>query len=189
MARVSTAEFKKGMHIVYRDEPWQISELEFVNPGKGSAFYRTKLRNVGTGRTVDFTFKSGESVEQYDVYSKDLQFLYRDGDILTFMDPDTYNQIPMNVSVAGDLVDFLKDGESYQVLLHEDEGIGLKISKRVVLRVEYTEDAARGNTVANVLKPAQLENGITVNVPAFVKTGDKIAVNPETREYLERAND
>ena len=89
MARVSTAEFKKGMHIVYRDEPWQITEMEFVNPGKGTAFFRTKLRSVGTGRTVDFTFKSGESVEQYDVYSKDLQFLYRDGDILTFMDPDT----------------------------------------------------------------------------------------------------
>src|ERR671933_48710 len=150
MVKVSTAEFRKGMHIVYRDEPWQIAEMEFVNPGKGSAFYRTKLRNVGTGRTVDFTFKSGESVEQYDVYSK--------------------------------------DGESYQVLLHDDEGIGLRMPKRVVLTVEYTEDAARGNTVANVLKPAQLDNGVTVMVPAFVKNGDRIAVNPETREYLERAN-
>jgi elongation factor P len=188
MAKVSTAEFKKGMHIIYRDEPWQIAELEFVNPGKGSAFYRTKLRNVGTGRTVDFTFKSGESVEQYDVYSKDLQFLYRDGEILHFMDPDNYNQIQMAASVAGDQIDFMKDGESYQVLLHDEEGIGLKMPKRVVLTVEYTEDAARGNTVANVLKPAKLDNGVTVNVPAFVKNGDKIAVNPETREYLERAN-
>jgi len=188
MAKVSTAEFKKGMHIIYRDEPWQITELEFVNPGKGSAFYRTKLRNLGTGRTVDFTFKSGESVEQYDVYSKDLQYLYRDGDILTFMDPDNFNQISMNVSVAGDQVDFMKESESYQVLLHEDEGIGLRMPKRVVVTVEYTEDAARGNTVANVLKPAQCDNGITINVPAFVKNGDKIAVNPETREYLERAN-
>jgi elongation factor P len=188
MAKVSTAEFKKGMHIIYREEPWQIAEMEFVNPGKGTAFYRTKLRNVGTGRTVDFTFKSGESVEQYDVYSKDLQFLYRDGDILTFMDPDNFNQIQMNVSVAGDLVDFIKEGESYQVLLHDDEGIGLRMPKRVVLTVEYTEDAARGNTVSNVLKPAKLDNGVTVHVPAFVKNGDKIAVNPETREYLERAN-
>ena len=73
MAKISTAEFKKGMHIIYRDEPWQISELEFVNPGKGSAFFRTKLRNVGTGRTVDFTFKSGESVEQYDVLFCDVR--------------------------------------------------------------------------------------------------------------------
>jgi elongation factor P len=189
MVKVSTAEFKKGMHIIYRDEPWQIAELEFVNPGKGSAFYRTKLRNVGSGRLVDFTFKSGESVEQYDVYSKDLQYLYRDGDILYFMDPDNYNQIQMNASVVGDQVDFMKDGESYQVLLHDDQGIGLKMPKRVVLTVEYTEEAARGNTVANVLKPAQLDNGVTVMVPAFVKTGDKIAVNPETREYMERAND
>lgn len=187
MVRVSTAEFKKGMHIVYRDEPWQIAEMEFVNPGKGSAFYRTKLRNVGTGRTVDFTFKSGEMVEQYEVYSKDLQYLFRDGDTLTFMDPDTYNQIPMKADVAGAGAEFMKEGESYQVLLHEDEGIGLRLPKKVVQTVEYTEDAARGNTVANVLKPATLDNGVTVMVPAFVKNGDKIAVNPETREYLERA--
>jgi elongation factor P len=177
------------MHIVHRDEPWQITEFEFVNPGKGSAFYRTKLRNVSSGRTVDFTFKSGEAVEQYDVYSKDLQFLYRDGDLLTFMDPDSYNQIQMQVAVAGDQVDFMRDGEQYQVLLHEEQGIGLRMPKRVVLTVEYTEDAARGNTVANVLKPAKLDNGVTVMVPAFVKNGDRVAVNPETRDYLERANE
>src|SRR6266508_3915871 len=145
MVKVSTAEFKKGMHIIYREEPWQIAEMEFVNPGKGSAFYRTKLRNVGTGRTVEFTFKSGEAVEQYDVYTKDLQYLYRDGDNLVFMDPDNYNQIQMRAAVAGDPVDFMRESESYQVLLHEDEGIGIKMPKRVVLTVEYTEDAARGN--------------------------------------------
>ena len=187
MVKASTAEFKRGMHIIHRDEPWQIVELEFVNPGKGSAFFRTKLRSVQTGRTVDFTFKSGEAVEQYEVYSKDLQYLYRDGDLLHFMDPDTYNQIQMRADVAGEAVDFLRDGEPYQVLLHEEEGIGLKMPKRVVLTVEYTEDAARGNTVANVLKPARLENGAEVMVPAFVKAGDRIAVNPETRQYLERA--
>jgi elongation factor P len=187
MVKVSTAEFRKGMHIVYRDEPWQIAELEFVNPGKGSAFYRTKLRNLHTGRTVDFTFKSGESVEQYEVYSKDLQYLFRDGELLTFMDPDSYNQIPMKADVAAGAVEFLREGDQYQVLLHDDEGIGLRMPKRVVLTVDYTEEAARGNTVANVLKPAQLDNGVTVMVPAFVKTGDRIAVNPETREYLERA--
>lgn len=189
MVKVSTAEFKRGMHIIYRDEPWQIIELEFVSPGKGSAFYRTKLRNLQTGRTNDITFKSGESLEQYDVYSKDLQYLYRDDETHVFMDPDTYNQISMGATVAGDQGAFLREGEQYQVLLHEDQGIGLRMPKRVVLAVTHTEDAARGNTVSNVLKPADLENGVTVSVPAFVKTGDKIAVNPETREYLERAND
>jgi elongation factor P len=103
------------------------------------------------------------------------------------MDPDTYNQIPMKSSVAGDGAEFMQEGESYQVLLHDDEGIGLRLPKKVIQTVEYTEEAARGNTVANVLKPAQLDNGVTVMVPAFVKNGDKIAVNPETREYLERA--
>ena len=187
MVKVSTADFRKGMHIIHRDEPWQIIDLEFVNPGKGTAFNRTKLRNLGSGRTVEFTFRSGEMLEQYDVYAKDLQYLYRDGDLLTFMDPDSYNQIPMTAAVAGALGEFLREGESYQVLLHDDEGIGLKLPKKVVLTVEYTEEAARGNTVSNVLKHAKLENGVTVMVPAFVKNGDKIAVNPETREYLERA--
>ncbi|TAK25744.1 MAG: elongation factor P [Chloroflexota bacterium] len=186
MVKVTPTEFKRGMHIIHRDEPWQITEHEFVNPGKGSAFHRTKLRNLQTGRTVDFTFKSSESVEQYEVYSKDLQYLYRDGDTLTFMDPDTFNQILMKAAVAG-TPEFLTEGEPYQVLLHEDEGIGLKFPKRVVATVEYTEEAARGNTVAGVMKPATLDNGVIVQVPAFVKNGDKIAVNPETREYLERA--
>ena len=187
MGKVSTAEFRKGMHIIHRDETWQIAEMEFVNPGKGGAFFRTKLKNLASGRTVDFTFRSGESVEQYDVYSKDLQYLYREGDLLTFMDPDTFNQIQMQVSVVGDLVEFMQDGESYQVLLHDEQGVGLRMPKRVVLSVTYTEEAARGNTVQNVLKPASLENGVQVMVPAFVKNGDRIAVNPETREYLERA--
>src|SRR5688500_5130152 len=103
MVKVSTAEFRRGMHIVYRDEPWQIAEVEFVNPGKGSAFYRTKLRSVGSGRLIDFTFKSGESVEQFDVYTKELQFLYREGNLLYFMDPENYNQVPMALDVAGTL--------------------------------------------------------------------------------------
>ena len=186
MVKVTTADFKKGMHIIHRDEPYRIDELEFVNPGKGSAFYRTKLRSLGSGRTLDFTFKSGEAVEQYSVYTKDLQFLYRDGDVLHFMDPDNYNQIQMPAS-AVPAPEFLQDGESYQVLLHEDTGLGVKMPKRVVATVTYTEDAARGNTVAGVSKPATLDNGVVVQVPAFVKNGDKIAVNPETKEYLERA--
>lgn len=186
MVKVTTSEFKKGMHIIHRDEPYRIDELEFVNPGKGTAFYRTKLRSLGSGRTLDFTFKSGEAVEQYSVYTKDLQFLYRDGDQLHFMDPDNYNQIQMEASAVL-APEFLQDGESYQVLLHEDTGLGVKMPKRAVATVQYTEEAARGNTVTGVNKPATLDNGVVVHVPAFVKTGDKIAVNPETKEYLERA--
>jgi elongation factor P len=186
MVKVTTAEFKKGMHIIHREEPYRIDEIEFVNPGKGTAFYRTRLRSLGSGRTLDFTFKSGEAVEQYTVYTKDLQFLYRDGDLLHFMDPDNYNQIQMDASVVA-APEFLLDGESYQVLLHEDTGLGVKMPKRAVATVQYTEEAARGNTVTGVNKPATLDNGVIVQVPAFVKNGDKIAVNPETKEYLERA--
>ena len=186
MAQISTSDFKRGTTVVFQGQPHQMTDVEFVNPGKGSAFFRTKLRNLGSGRTVEHTFKSGEAVEQFDVYTKEMQYLYREEDMLTFMDPENYNQIQMKASTVS-APEFLKEGESYQVLLHDDQGLDVKMPKRVVATVEYTEDAARGNTVTGVSKPATLDNGVVVQVPAFVKNGDKIAVNPETREYLERA--
>jgi elongation factor P len=186
--QVSTTEFRRGLHIVFRDEVFQIVDVEFVNPGKGSAFYRTKLRNMNTGRTIDFTFKSGETVEQYDVYTKDMQFLYRDGDDLHFMDTENYNQIVVPASVAGTAASFLNDGETYTLLLHDDQGIGLKAPKRVVATVAEAMPAARGNTATGLTKSVTLENGLEIDVPAFVETGDRIALNPETLEYLERAS-
>src|ERR1700674_4600792 len=109
--------------------------MEFVNPGKGSAFFRTKLRSMRTGRIVDFTFKSGESVEDYAVMTIDLQFLYRDADHLIFMDPNTYNQFTAEAGVIGDLVDFLRENDTYPIMLHDDQVVGIRAPKRIVLKV------------------------------------------------------
>ena len=185
--QVTTSEFRRGMHIIFRDEPYQIGELEFVNPGKGSAFYRTKLRSLNTSRVIEFTFKSGESVELYDVHTRDMQYLYREGDELYFMDPQTYNQITMRAQVAGNAANFLQDGATYTLLLHEDEGIGLRAPKRVVVTVAEALPAARGNTATGLTKTVTLENRLTVEVPSFIEAGTRIAINPETLEYIERA--
>lgn len=185
--QISTSEFRKGLYIVFRDEPYQITDIEFVNPGKGSAFYRTKLKALRTGRAIDYTFKSGESVEEYPVLTKELQFLYRDGDHLIFMDPDTFNQHTAEAEVLGPIVDFMRDNDSYTVMLHDEEVVGIRPPKRVVLTVAEAEPSVKGNTASGLTKPVILDNGVTITAPAFIEPGDSIAVNPDTREYIERA--
>lgn len=185
---ITTSDFKRGMYIVFRDEPYQLSQVDFVNPGKGSAFYRCKLKHLQSGKVIEFTFKSGESVQEYDLFTTEMQYLYSDGESYYFMNPQTYEQTAVRADLIGDFAPFLKENEVYQVLTHGDEAVGMKPPKRVVVKVLYTEEVARGNTVGNLLKPATVEGNVNVLVPAFVRIGDNIAVNPETMEYLERVN-
>src|SRR5712692_2321554 len=184
--QITTTDFRKGLYIMFHNEPHQIADMEFVNPGKGSAFFRTKLRSMRTGRVVDFTFKSGESVEDYPIITIDLQYLYRDGDHLIFMDPGNYNQFTAEAPVIGSFVDFLRENDTYPIMLHEDQVVGIRPPKRIVLTVAEAEPSIRGNTASGLTKPVVLDNGVTVVAPAFIDPGDTIAVNPETREYIER---
>lgn len=186
--QISTSDFRKGLYILFRDEPYQISDLEFVNPGKGSAFFRTKLRSLKTGRMVDFTFKSGESVEDYPVVTLDLQYLYRDSDHLIFMDPESFNQYTGESAVVGPFVDFMRENETYPIMLHGDEVIGIRPPKRIVATVAMAEPSIKGNTATGLTKPITLDNGVTVTAPAFIEIGDVVAVNPDTREYIERVS-
>lgn len=184
--QITTSDFRKGMYIMFRDEPYQLSDVEFVNPGKGSAFYRTKLRSMRTGRVIDYTFKSGESVEDYPMITIDLQYLYRDGDHLIFMDPENYNQFTAEAEAVGSFVDFLRENDTYPIMLHDDQVVGIRPPKRIVLTVAEAEPAVRGNTASGLTKPVVLDNGVTITAPSFIVPGDTIAVNPETREYIER---
>jgi elongation factor P len=186
--QITTSDFRRGIYILFRDEPYQITDMEFVNPGKGSAFFRTKLRALKTGRVIDYTFKSGESVEDYPIITIDLQYLYNDGDHLIFMDPTSYNQYTAESAVIGDFTEFLRENETYPVMLHDDQIVGIRPPKRVVATVTMAEPAIRGNTATGLTKPVTLDNGVTVTAPAFIEIGDTIAVNPETREYIERVN-
>jgi len=183
---ITTQDFRKGIYILFHNEPHQIIDTEFVNPGKGSAFFRTKLRSMRTGRVVDFTFKSGESVDDYPVITIDLQYLYRDADHLIFMDPTTYNQFTAEAAAIGDFVDFLRENDTYPIMLHDEEVVGIRAPKRIVLTVTEAEPSVRGNTASGLSKPVVLDNGVTIVAPAFLGPGDTIAVNPETREYIER---
>lgn len=186
--QITTTDFRRGIYILFRDEPYQITDLEFVNPGKGSAFYRTRLKSLRTGRMIDYTFKSGESVEDYPIITKELQFLYRDGNHLIYMDPETFNQYTAESEILGDIVDFLRENDTYAVMLHEEEVVGIRPPKRIVLTVAQAEPAVKGNTASGLTKLVVLDNGVTITAPAFIESGDTIAVNPDTREYIERVN-
>ncbi|HVC35272.1 MAG TPA: elongation factor P [Chloroflexota bacterium] len=186
--QITTSDFRKGLYILFRDEPYQIADLEFVNPGKGSAFFRTKLKSLKTGKVIDYTFKSGESIEEYPIVTTDLQYLYRDRDHLIYMDPQTFNQYTAESDVLGPIVDFLRENDTYAVMLHDDQVVGIRAPKRVVLTVAEAEPSVKGNTASGLTKPVVLDNGVTITAPAFIGPGDTIAVNPDTREYIERVS-
>ncbi len=193
MALISTNDFKRGVTVMFQGAPHQLVDVEFVNPGKGSAFYRTRLKSLRTGRVNDFTFKSGETIEDYSIRNAEMQFLYPEGDEFFFMNGATFEQISVPRDVLGTVASFLREGETYELLLHEEngisEGVGIRPPKRTVVTVTESEPAARGNTVQGVSKAVTVDTGATVMVPGFVKEGDKLAVNPETGEYIERVND
>ena len=189
MALISTNEFRRGVTVVFQGQPHQMVDVEFVNPGKGSAFYRTKMKNLRTGRVIDFTFKSGETIEDYPIRNEDMQYLYADGDEFFFMNQATFEQVSVPRDILGTVANFLREGETYELLVHEAEGVGIRPPKRAVVTVTEATIAARGNTVQGVNKAVTVDTGATVQVPAFVKEGDRIAVNPETGDYIERVND
>lgn len=176
---------KKGEFILYQNEPWQIQKTEFYSPGKGSALMKVKIKNVVSGKNVDYTFKSNEDVEVLEVQSVEMQYLYNDGENLYFMD-QSYNQYELPMNVVSDYVDYLKEEDRYYVYTMNDKPLTIRPPASVRLRVTETEDAAKGDTVSGGKKPAIVETGTTIQVPLFIKVGDIIMINPETGEYVER---
>lgn len=188
MSTISTAEFKKGNFIEFKDEPHQIVEFQHVNPGKGSAFVRTRLKSLKTGRVVEFTYKAGESVEEVPVETHEMQYLYKEGDMYVFMDNYTYNQYSLPRTIVSEYIPYLKPNDTYQILVNDDAPVGIRFPKKVRLKViDAEEGGARGDTVGGAQKIVTVETGTTVNVPLFIKQGDTIAIDTETGEYLERA--
>lgn len=188
MATISTGDFKKGIFVTFKNEPHQIMEFQHVNPGKGSAFVRTRLKSLKTGKVQEFTYKSGESVEELPVETHEMQYLYPEGDGYVFMDNRTYDQVTVPKLLIGDFVRFMKENDTYQILTHEEEAVGVRLPKKVRLTVtEANEGGARGNTVGGAMKTVTLETGAEINVPLFIKQGEVIAIDPETGTYVERA--
>lgn len=188
MAKITTTEFRKGMFIEFKGEPHNIIEFQHVNPGKGSAFIRTRLKSLRSGKVQDFTFKSGETVEELYINTREMQYLYKEREAFLFMDNYTFEQFELTKEILGELSAYLKENETYQIMIFQDKAVGLRFPKKVLLKVIDTEDATKGNTVSGATKPAKLETGIVVQVPLFIKVGDSISVDPESGEYVERNN-
>ncbi len=189
MANYSTNEFKRGLKIMLDGDPYNIVENEFVKPGKGQAFNRVKVRNLKTGRVVERTFKSNESVEGADVMDTDMQYLYNDGDAWHFMDPNTFEQISADAAAVGDEAKWLKEQDTCVVTLWNGVPISVTPPNHVVLTVTETDPGVRGDTATGGTKPAICDTGAVVNVPLFIDVGDLLKVDTRTGEYISRAKD
>lgn len=186
MPQINTGGFKKGLKVIIDGDPYEMLECNFVKPGKGQALYRTRLRNLLKGTQLDRTYKSGDSLEEADVHKGEGQYLYRDANGFIFMDNETFEQYTLSEKACGDSMLFLRENDVVQMLFWNGQLIEITPPAQAILEVTYTEPAAKGNTATNVSKPATVETGATVNVPGFVEAGDKIKINAQTGEYIER---
>jgi elongation factor P len=169
------------------NDPAVIIENEFVKPGKGQAFSRVKLRNLKTGRVIERTFKSGDTIEAADIVDVEMQYLYNDGEFWHFMDPKTFEQIQADKNSVGDAAKWLKEQDVCLVTLWNGAPLAIEPPNTVILKIIETDPGVRGDTATGGSKPAKLETGVIVRVPLFVQTGELIKVNTRTGEYLSRA--
>lgn len=186
MANYSTNEFRSGLRIIIDGDPCIIVENEFVKPGKGQAFNRVRIRNLKTGKTVDKTMKSGESVEAADVVDTDMQFLYADGEFWYFMVADTFEQYAADEKAVGDAKNWISDGEICQVTLWNNSPLLIAAPNFVELEIVETDPGVKGDTASGGVKPATLTTGAVVRVPLFVDQGEVVKVDTRSREYVSR---
>ncbi|EKO40940.1 MAG: translation elongation factor P [Solidesulfovibrio magneticus str. Maddingley MBC34] len=183
---LSTTDFRRGLKIEMDGVPYEIVDFLHVKPGKGGAFIRTKLKNMINGRVVENTFRSGEKMVKPDLESKDMQYLYRESEDFVFMDMESYEQMHAGAAQLGEKGGYLKDGMELKMLLYKGQPLDIDLPASVVLEVSETEPGVKGDTVSGATKPAQLETGITVNVPLFINIGDKIKVDTRSGDYIGR---
>ena len=184
---ISTNDLKNGMALNLPEGLMTVVEFQHVKPGKGGAFVRTKLKNYRTGAVLDRTFRADEKVPLAVIDKREMQFLYREGNDYVFMDNDTYDQLHVAPTSLGDAVKYLKEGDSAILPMYKDEVVGVDLPAAVELEVTETEPGIQGDRVSGARKPAVLQTGITVQVPLFVETGERIKVDTRTGEYLTRA--
>ncbi len=182
-----TSDFRNGLIIKFKNDLYTITNFQHVKPGKGGAFVRSTLKNLRTGKVLDNTFRAGESVETVRVERRKYQYLFRESAGLVLMDNDTYEQITVAVENFGGGEKYLKESESVELLLDDnDKIINVEIPMHVQLEVVETEPGFRGNTATNALKSAKLETGVTINVPLFIDEGDLLKVDTRSGQYMER---
>jgi len=186
MASYNTSEFKSGLRIMIDGNPFLVVENEFVKPGKGQAFNRVRIKNLRTGKTIDKTFKSGESVEAADVKDRDMQYLYSDGEFWHFMLPDTFEQYAADAAAMGDTAEWISEGDVCLVTLWDDSPLSVLPPNFVELEIVETDPGLKGDTSGGGGKPAKLSTGAVVRVPLFVDQNEVIRVDTRSREYVAR---
>ena len=183
---INTSQFKNGMHIELDGVVWKIIEFQHVKPGKGGAFVRTKIKAVASGKVVDKTFRSGESMPRVHTSVFDVQYLYDDGSNVVLMNTETYEQISLPREGLLDELQFIKESDVVQLLALDNKPASLQLPASVELKVAKTEPGVKGDTVSNVTKPAELETGALVQVPLFVNEGETVRVDTRDGRYLGR---
>jgi elongation factor P len=186
VANISTSEFRSGLKVILDGDPCVIVENEFVKPGKGQAFSRVRIRNLKSGRTVDKTFKSGDSLAPADVVDTDMQYLYSDGEFWHFMVPESFEQYAADANAVADARDWLKEQDMCQVTLWNNVPLLVAPPNFVELEIVETDPGVRGDTASGGVKPAKLLTGAVVRVPLFVEQGEVIRVDTRTGGYVSR---
>lgn len=179
-----TTDIKKGAVIKHQNDLYVVTVFQFVNPGKGSAFTKTKMKSIATGKTIEITYKSGETVDVVQVQRQNLQFLYKTGDMYSFMNNETYETMEVSEDILGDDGKYLKEGLEVIGVMYEGAVVAIELPKKVQYKVMTAPPAVKGDSAGgNVTKEIILENGLVVYAPIFIKEGEEITVNTETGEY------
>jgi len=181
-----TSDIRKGLKIMMDGAPFTVVEFQFVKPGKGAAFTRTKVKNLLTGAVLERNFRSGEKFEPANVETKTMQYLYKDADSFVFMDTTSYDQVQIPDTTIGDSADFMPENINVEVLFFQDRAVGVTLPNFIEQAITETEPGFRGDTSTGATKPAKISTGATINVPLFIGVGDIVKIDTRTGEYLER---
>ncbi len=183
---VDTSQFRNGLKVEIDGEPYVMTYFQHVKPGKGGAFVRTKIKNLRTGRVLEKTFRSGEKVDEAEIEDKRMQYLYQDGEQMVFMDQETYDQLPFTQEQIGDARKYLMENLEVDVVFWRGKPINIELPAFVEAVVSQCDPGFKGDTASGATKPATLETGAVVQVPLFIKEGEKIRVDTRTNAYVER---
>lgn len=183
---ISAGDFRKGVTFEYDGDVFQVIDFQHVKPGKGAAFVRTKIKSILSGGTKDVTFNPTERFEPAVIQTTEMQYLYSDGELYYFMDPESYEQIPLDYSAVEDALKYLRENDSATLKFFKGKAIEVIPPNFVELEVTATEPGLKGDTSSGATKPATVETGFTLYVPLFVNLGDKIRIDTRTDEYMSR---
>jgi elongation factor P len=188
MPKINGNEIRVGDVIMHQDKLWVAVKTDHVKPGKGGAYAQVELKAIVEGTKLNERFRSAETVERVELEKRDFSFLYEQGDVLLFMDQETYEQIELPKEFVGERAAFLQDGMKVTLEMHEERALGIRMPQHVVLEIIEADPVVKGQTAANSFKPAKLANGVKVMVPPFIAVGEKILVDTNEVTYLRRAD-